>query len=156
MKHLECLVDLPIERLIFSSAFLNKDESLLQQAKALFGQQAIQCLLPLKRSEKGIEIYHPGSNKSLTLSEIDFNLIESLANEIVLVDIEHEGQKDAFNWALLDQLQFRVDKIVVTGGIGKQTVREAADRQIASVLIDNKVLHTEFSVSGYKNAKALR
>ena len=155
LEHLNLLKDLPIERLVFSSAFLEGNTELITSAKNLFGHQAIQCLLPIMKKNNMVYVYHSSKSRYIPLSEVDIGVINELANEIVLVDLLHEGLKNQFDWSLLDMMPFLNDKIIISGGVGKETLRCARDREVASVLIDNKVLHQEYSISGYKHATVL-
>jgi imidazole glycerol phosphate synthase subunit HisF len=154
-EHLQHLADLPIERLVFSTAFLDGNEDLLNAAKNSFGHQAIQCLLPLKRIDNRVCVYHSGLSRSISLDDIDTAFINSFANEIILVDTENEGSQNNFDWSLLNDIPFDRNKIVVSGGIGKICVKQAQENNLASVLIDNKVLHKEYSISGFKHAAVL-
>ncbi|MFA0568262.1 HisA/HisF-related TIM barrel protein [Vibrio gallaecicus] len=154
-EHLQHLTDLPIERLVFSTAFLDGNEDLLNAAKNSFGHQAIQCLLPLKRIDNRVCVYHSGLSRSISLDDIDTAFINSFANEIILVDTENEGSQNTFDWSLLNDIPFDRNKIVISGGIGKICVKQAQENNLASVLIDNKVLHKEYSISGFKHAAVL-
>ena len=155
VEHLKSLTDLPIERLIFSSAFLDGNKDLISQAKDLFGHQAIQCLLPLAYRKEGVFVYHSGLSDYIAIEDIDIEFINTSANEIILVDTQNEGQKNSFDWSLIDGLPFEYKKLIISGGIGKKSIHKAYKKQLASVLIDNKVLHTEYSISGFKHATIL-
>ena len=155
VEHLKCLTDLPIERLIFSSAFLDGNKDLISMAKDLFGNQAIQCLLPLAWKKEGLFVYHSGLSDYIAIEALDIELINASANEIILVDTKNEGQGNAFDWSLIDGLPFEHKKLIISGGIGKNCIHKAYKKQLASVLIDNKVLHTEYSISGFKHATIL-
>jgi phosphoribosylformimino-5-aminoimidazole carboxamide ribonucleotide (ProFAR) isomerase len=155
LEHLKLLQDLPIERLIFSSAFIEQNEKLILSAKNLFGHQAIQCLLPITRKGTEIWVYNSSKNNYTSLTSVDIQFINELANEVVLFDITHEGMSNSFDWSLLKNMPFDSKKIVVSGGIGKADIQKSQVNGIASVLIDNKILHQEYSISGYKHATAL-
>ncbi|TMP59519.1 hypothetical protein CWB77_13650 [Pseudoalteromonas sp. S1610] len=155
LEHLKLLKGLPIERLIFSSAFLEKNEKLILAAKKLFGHQAIQCLLPIIIKSNEIQVYNPSTNDYMTLDSVDTQFINTLANEIILFDTEHEGMNDSFDWLILKNIPFDHNKVIVSGGIGKGDVKKAKQNKIASVLVDNKILHQEYSITGYKNAAKL-
>jgi len=152
IEHLNLLKGLPIERIIFSSAFLEKKRELITLAKDLFGHQAIKCLLPICYQNNKVHVYHSSLGNYVPLSNIDTKFIDELANEIVLFDTQHEGGKDQFDWLLLSGIPFPLEKIIISGGIGKKTKLSAQQQNIASVLIDNKVLHQEYSILDYKYA----
>ncbi|ACH65174.1 putative imidazole glycerol phosphate synthase subunit hisf2 [Aliivibrio fischeri MJ11] len=152
IEHLNSLNNLPIERLIFSSAFLDENKELIGKAKDLFGHQAIQCLLPLLRKKEELFVYHSSLSDYVPIKEINIEFINELANEIILIDTKNEGKENKFDWSLIDDVPFDWKKIIISGGIGKSCIAEAHKKKLASVLIDNKVLHTEYSISGLKHA----
>jgi phosphoribosylformimino-5-aminoimidazole carboxamide ribonucleotide (ProFAR) isomerase len=151
-KQLEQIANLPVERLIFSSAFLDGNFDLIEDAAKTFGKQAIQCMLPLRIVQGSVEVFHSSRGEFSHLSLYDASLISSLANEIIVYDTEGEGFWNSFNFDLLDSLDIPKSKLVLTGGIGFDVVKRARQDGIASVLIENKVLHSEQSINVYKNA----
>jgi phosphoribosylformimino-5-aminoimidazole carboxamide ribonucleotide (ProFAR) isomerase len=152
LEHLELLRDLPIERLIFSSSFIAKDKKLINKAKNLYGQQAIQCLLPIKIIDQKIFVYYCNEAKLISINKLDLSFINNFANEVVLYDISNDGLRDSFNEQIADSLSNDYSKLVLSGGIGKETIKWAREKGLASVLVDNKVLHREYSINEYKNA----
>lgn len=150
-QHLELLEGLPVERLVFSSAFININQVLLDYARQLFGNQAIQCLLPLKEVAEKVYVYDSCKAKFIEIDKIDLPLIDELANEVVLYDTNNDGGHDSFNKSLVERLPIERRKLVITGGVGKSTINWARREALASVLIDNKVLHKEYSIRSYKN-----
>lgn len=150
--HIELLRGLPIERLVFSSAFIDQNRGLITEGKNLFGHQAIQCLLPLKLINGQLFVFHSSKSDYIPFSQLDLKFIEELANEVILVDTSHEGQVDKFQWDLVELSQLPTNKLVISGGVGKKTIKMAIKNKIASVLIDNKTLHKEYSILSYKNA----
>lgn len=154
-KHLALLKDLPVERLVFSSAFLKKDNGLLDEAKSLFGHQAIQCLLPIRMAKEDRQVFCSENATFISTDEVDFSFIQAYANEIILFDIECEGEKNRFDFEFLSSVPIDNKKIIVSGGIGQESVRIANEKGVASVMIDNKVLHKEYSISSYKYATKL-
>lgn len=151
-EYLSLLKGLPIERIIFSSAFLEKQTELITLAKDLFGHQAIICLLPMSFQQGEVCVYHSSAQRYIPLSEVDTQFIDGLSNEIVLFDTCHEGCRNQFDWSLIEEAPFTADKLIISGGVGKKTLSIARKKNIASVLIDNKVLHQEYSIMEYKNA----
>jgi imidazole glycerol phosphate synthase subunit HisF len=151
-KQIDLLHQLPIERIIFSSAFIDKNISLIQYAKDLFGNQAIQCLLPFKSNDKNeITIFHSSKNSFIDKEEIDFNFINQYANEIILYDTSSEGKENKFTHNILEQINIFSNKVIISGGVGKNDIKKAKMKSLASVLIENKVLHQEYSMKGYNN-----
>ncbi|MGV2989260.1 HisA/HisF-related TIM barrel protein [Vibrio sp. E150_011] len=152
VEHLALLSDLPIERLVFSSAFLSKNSKLLETAKDLFGHQAIQCLLPVRQQQEAIQVYCSERAIFVSQEDIDFDFIKAYANEVIVLDVTNEGHVDKFNFELLNQIPISNHKLIVSGGIGRESVRIAGEQGLASVLIENKVLHKEYSITSYKHA----
>lgn len=152
VEHLALLNDLPVERLVFSSAFLSKDHELLETAKDLFGHQAIQCLLPIQNSEGSMQVYCSEKAMFIPLSDVDFDFIQAYANEVILLDVMHEGANNQFDFELLKHIPLSHRKLIVSGGVGFESVKSAHKQALASVLVDNKVLHKEYSITGYKHA----
>ncbi|TBR41260.1 hypothetical protein CBF23_010620 [Marinomonas agarivorans] len=152
IEHLLLLKDLPVERLVFSSAFITKDYELLDKVKNLFGHQAIQCLLPIRVLNGDLEIFCSKKSEYSTVDNIDFSFIKSYANEIILFDIISEGKHNQFDFELLSTLPIENSKLIITGGISHESVAVAKKNGLASVLIDNKVLHKEYSIASCKHA----
>ena len=146
------LGDSPVERLVFSSAFLNDDEKLIKHAVDLFGHQAIQCLLPCKKEDDRLMIYACDKNEFISSENVDFDFIDKWANEIIYHDVLNEGLNNTFDFTLLNNSIFHNSRIIISGGIGYDSIKIAKKKSLASVLIDNKILHKECSIKGYKNA----
>lgn len=151
LAQLEQLSNLPIERFTFSSAFINKDETLLSVANEIFGKQAIQCVLPISSSEGLLRVFVPSINTKVDVVDLDWEFINQYADEIVVYDTDNEGYSDRFNLSQLALINAPYSKLVLTGGIGASTVRAARSLGVASVLIDNRVLYRECSMEYYRN-----
>lgn len=150
-QHLSLLQGLPIERLVLSSAFLHGEWQLTEQASQLFGKQAIQCLLPARRNGRRLEVFCPASASFQALPSEVIELIAGLCNELILVDMANEGTPNSFDFALLDALRFPPERTLLSGGIGQETVAQAAAAGIAAVLLDNRMLHAEYATDGYRH-----
>ena len=151
IEHLQLLNGLPIERLIFSSAFLNGDEHLLMAAKSLFGRQAIQCMLPFSVKGDVCSVYISSRDVSIDVDALDWVFINEHANEVIIYDTVNEGSVDGFDFNLLEKVAVPLQQIVISGGIGGNVIKKAKALGIASVLIDNKALHKEYSIRKYKD-----
>lgn len=149
---IEDLKDMPIERLIFSSAFLDKNTRFLNKAINTFGRQAIQALIPFKYIDGQMYVFNSSSSKYVHQKDIDFSYINEHSNEIILYDVINEGKKNVFDFNILEENIFPSHKLIISGGIGKNSITKAKKYNLASVLIDNNVLHNEFSIKDYKNA----
>lgn len=152
LENIKLLHNLPIERLIFSSIFFNKDIELINYATELFGHQSMQCLIPFKIENNLVEIFISDKNIFLPIKEIDFKFINKYANEIILYDTNNEGMHNQFEESICDLINIEKEKIIISGGIGKESITFAKNNHLASTIIDNKVLHNEYSIKGYKNA----
>ncbi|MFK7993551.1 MAG: HisA/HisF-related TIM barrel protein [Granulosicoccus sp.] len=150
--HLELIYGLPIERLIFSSAFLAKNESLIESAIGRFGRQSIQCMIPVFMHDNEVFVFNCSTGKKQSLKRYDFNFISDYANEVILYDCAREGQRDCFDFRILENIDIEASRLVISGGIGADSRKKADDCRVASILIDNKTLHREYSVAGYRYA----
>ena len=72
------------------------------------------------------------------------------ADEITLIDIDNEGLNDGFQMSLLENIHFPMNKVVISGGIGKKTIEVAKKQNISSAIIENRVLHSENSIADYR------
>jgi imidazole glycerol phosphate synthase subunit HisF len=153
--YIDMLHDLPIERLVFSSSFIEKDYSIIEYAIKLYGRQAIQCLLPFKFKKESLEIFFSKQDNYVSYTNIDFDKIDALSNEIILLDTVNEGTKNAFNHKIFDILNINNSKLIISGGIGKESISYAKKKNMASVIIENRILHNEYSVKEYKSAKKM-
>jgi uncharacterized protein related to proFAR isomerase len=84
---------------------------------------------------------------------LDFEFLERYANEVILFDTENEGTPNSFQKEILEEFQIGKEKIVISGGVGLETVKFAKEKSLASALIENRVLHKEFSIRSYKNGR---
>ena len=148
--HLSLVRELPVERIIFSSAFMLADRSVIDRAVSLFGCQAVQCLLPFRMSGHELEFFVSSESRFIPYKQVPFQLIDECADEVILYDTDAEGESDGFQFGILDKVPFSNSKIVICGGVGPKTVELASLKYVAAVLIDNKVLHREYSLKDYK------
>jgi len=149
-KQIEMLNSLPIERIVFSSAFLSKDQDILQETILRFGRQALQGLLPIYTDQNAIYIYNLTTSKKITLNKFDFDFLEKYANEVIIYDMENEGKINHFNFDILNHIPIKRSKLIITGGIGPICIKKAGQLNLASVLVDNKILHNEYSIENLK------
>ena len=147
----DLLHNLPVERLIFSSAFITENYKPIEHAIELYGHQAIQCAIPLGTLNGELKVFHSNSNTYISIESVNFDMIKELSNEIILIDVDNEGCNDGFNKRVLDCIDIDYNRLVISGGIGKATIKFANNNNIASVMIDNRVLHNEYSIKEYKN-----
>ena len=141
---------LPIERVVFSSQLFMSDTSVIQLATDQLGRQAIQGLLPFKYENSQLYFYNCRLRQFEQLSIAQLDLIDNLCNEIILYDIKNEGYVDKFDFRCLRLINFNLQKIVISGGIGPNVIKKANAMGLASVLIENRTLHTEYSIKDLK------
>lgn len=150
LYELDQLRRIPVERIIFSSASICNEINLLNQASQTWGKQAMQCLLPIKMVNDDIKVFLSKENNLVDLENIDFGMIGSLFNEVIIYDVDADGLTDKFNFYILDKIPLAPQKLVITGGVGLETIKTAKSLDLASVLIDNCVLHGQDSIKKYK------
>jgi phosphoribosylformimino-5-aminoimidazole carboxamide ribonucleotide (ProFAR) isomerase len=149
INSIQLLHNLPIERLVFSSAFLSKKEEVIEYSQQLFGRQSIQALLPFK-IERNVEIFSSEENRYISIRNIDFNFIKKYANETILVDTRNDGVVGKFEEDIYKYIPIEKSKLIISGGIGLDNIKRAQEIGLASALIDNRVLHKEYSIKDYK------
>ena len=139
---LKMLHRLPIERILLSSAYFEKNHLLIEEAINIFGKQALIAVLPYRvRSEK-IEFYHCRKQQ---FGDCDLDFVDAYCNEVLLYDTENEGM--AFcNVSDHSQLfSFDPSKIIFSGGINFDFIKRMRNSKCASICIDNSALHQEFN-----------
>lgn len=149
---LEKVSNLPIERICLSSAFINGNEPLLEYAIKQFGRQAVQCVLPFRYCDKTatFELFCSEENVFIPFNPEIMCLINSYANEVIFYDTSAEGLYNSFNWKILEQIDYPLDKTIISGGIGLEIINQAKKMGLAAVLIDNSSLHFEMNFSKAK------
>lgn len=152
-ESIDLLHDLPIERLIFSSEVIDKNFELISYAQKLFGHQAIQTLIPFMKKNNEYFIFNSKLNKFIAFKNIDLSFIIDNSNEIVLYDVLNEGSTNNFDESLLNILNIPTNKLLISGGIGERTIKSVKNKGIAATLIENRVLHNEFSIKEYRSGK---
>lgn len=143
LKNLTLLNNLPVERLHFSSAFINHEVKIIERAANLFGKQAIVATLPIKFIDNNLFVYNGESDSFQPLSEDVLSFISEHADELMIVDVVNEGVNESFNLKILDYLKFPSNQLIISGGIGPNIIKAARDKGIASCLVENRVLHNE-------------
>jgi len=143
LDHLKFLKNVPIERLHFSTAFTEEKLNLLKKSRDLFGKQAIVASLPVKLIDDHLYVYSRGLNRFERLKQSTISLIHNYADELMVIDVDNEGCNETFNFKILESLDFPLEQIVISGGVGPKIIAQARDQGIASCLIENRVLHHE-------------
>lgn len=148
--HVKAIQNYSVERLIFSSMAVQSRFDLLEAAASIFGRQAVQVLLPLARRNETFVVYDSAANTYRDLSDLDFKNLEVFSNELIVYDTDHDGYEDRFDFELLSAIDFPFPRLIVSGGIGKTSIQEAKQKNLASCIVENRVLHKEYSVQEMK------
>lgn len=139
------LATLPVERFILSSAFIRADTALLEAMNAHFGRQAVQALLPVSLSKNSeLKVYCCQEADEHTLTDASRAAIAGYANEIILYDRHNEGLGN-FEMALITHSQLPLERLIISGGVGRSEYRALRELGGAAMLIENRALHHEFS-----------
>ena len=146
IEQLNLLRDLPLERLVFSSALFNKESSLLKTAKNLFGKQAVIGLIPFKIRSK-LQVFNCQKNSFVSSDEI--NHLE-IVDEIILYDCSNEGSQSGFNSDIFNLLNIDPKRCVISGGVANLfNSFKNYNKTPKALAIENSILHREFSKSNY-------
>lgn len=140
----------PIERLIFSSMAIKGQFEIIEKASERYGHQAIQCLLPIKFEEGELKIYLSSESRFVDKKYIDFHKLREVSNELIIYDTSADGIPDRFSFEVMKYIDYPANRLVLTGGIGEESIKRALSEGVASVLIENRILHQEFAVNGFK------
>ena len=103
-SQISMLLGLPVERIIYSSAFLSHQVDILKETIAIFGRQAVLGLLPIYTTENGKYICNLATGEKVKLGEFDFSIIDKYANEVIIYDIVNEGRENCFNFNILQEV----------------------------------------------------
>jgi imidazole glycerol phosphate synthase subunit HisF len=140
----------PLERLILSSAYLDRDDALLLAISSRYGRQAMQAMLPVTVINGVLSVFHCREDRFIPLEQDCMDYCARFANEIILYDVRNEGVRDAFDWSITSAIGISPGQLILAGGVGKNTAKKAAESDFAAVLVENRILHQEFSVRGYR------
>lgn len=93
---------------------------------------------------KNNELY----SKNLELSLTEFkNILEDInPNEIIILDITSVGSEKGFNEKLLNEFWDMKDKLIIAGGLNKNSVKELESIGIKKVLIGTSLHSGEISI----------
>ncbi len=140
----------PIERLCLSSSFVEINRSLVEDATNLFGRQAIVSYLPIRIHKDKAQVFHCASDKFVDLTHDIIEFCSLYSDEVVIYDVEHDGDNDKFDFELLSFIDLPPSKLIISGGVGKESIQKAYELGISCSLIENRVLHRENSVEYYR------
>tara|TARA_B100000674_G_C37962224_1_gene972636 strand:+ start:1928 stop:2617 length:690 start_codon:yes stop_codon:yes gene_type:complete len=139
---LKKLHQLPIERILISSAFFEKNISLVEEAISIFGKQAIIAVLPYRLNRNKLEYYCCRDQK---FRHIDLNFIDNYSNEVMLYNTDQEGLSFLDYPDIRHLYPFKNSKVILSGGINRHFIKKIRHEGFAAVSIDNSSLHHEFN-----------
>ena len=136
---------LPFERLVFSSQLFIENNDLIEESTKLLGRQAIVGCLPFNFINDKLMIFNSKQNKFCSFEELNRNQLD-LCDELLIYDTSNEGFRNLFNSQVFDNNYLKTRKLILSGGIISKKNLETSNLNIASVLIENRVLHKEYSI----------
>jgi hypothetical protein len=90
-------------------------------------------------------IFNSKQNKFCSFEELNRNQLD-LCDELLIYDTSNEGFTNLFNSKVFDNNYLKTRKLILSGGIISKKNLETSNLNIASVLIENRVLHKEYSI----------
>lgn len=138
---------LPFERLIFSSQLFSNKNNLIKKSSNLLGRQAIVGCLPFKIINNKLTIFNSGENKFLSFEDLNKKQLD-LCDELIIYDTFNEGSSNKFEDIVLENNYLRGRKLILSGGVVTENIKASYDN-IASKLIENRVLHKEYSIKRF-------
>lgn len=142
-ERIDMVRSLSFERLIFSSCLLSNTD-IISYTRNLTGKQAIVGSIPLKYKNSSLMMFNSMLNKFVSIETIDSKNL-SICDELIVTDCKGEGSLNSFNMNLLNHELFKSKKIIVSGGV-KSNKSIMKEKKIVSILVENKVLHSEYSL----------
>ena len=134
---------LPAERYSFCSSVIANDLRPIEQVTKKLGRQSVVGCMPVKLSGHFVEIYYPKENRFIEMTKSLLGIFTANCDELLVYDVEADGQKKGFNFKLLEKLQIAPSKTIISGGITKKDVNYAELIGLCAVQLDNSILHYE-------------
>lgn len=134
---------LPAERYSFCSSLISNELASIKAVSKTLGLQSVVGCMPVRLIEDQLEIYHPTNGVFVSLSQ---NIQRSFADncdEVIVYDVESDGQKTGFNFDILDKLSMGLSKTIISGGVRKTDVSRANEFGLNAIHVDNSCLHFE-------------
>lgn len=145
IEDLKFFHNLPLERVCLNSAFLEGKNSLIKKVKESYGKQSIIYTMPLKIFKGQLYIYNSCKNSFLLLNQRKIEKFKDFINEYYIIDTDNEGYENKFNFDLIKRLNIEPSKIIISGGIGAETIKIAKKLNLASVIIENRYFYKELN-----------
>ena len=146
------------ERVCLDS-LLHENLNEVEKIAKRLGAQAVVGCLPIGIDKNGEAYWYNYQTKQKCL--IDERLLslikEELISEILLVDWQHEGYEEAFDFRILELFKNYNVPLIVFGGLSSSKVlKKAFDvSQVVSAVIGNKLNYSELAVQKLKKQLSL-
>ena len=137
------LKELPAERYSFCSSLVENQVKPIEEIMSVLGRQSIIGVMPLKICRGEIRLFNPKAGLFTPLTDEISSRYEEFCDEIVIYDVSSDGLKSGFNFKLLENIPFRSEKIILSGGIINSDISIAQEIGCSAVYVDNSVLHYE-------------
>ena len=90
-------------------------------------------------------IFNSKKNKFFPISKYKLNFYKDYINEYLIIDTLNEGKEDKFNFEILEKLNIRKNKLIISGGVGPKVIKIAKKNKISSVIIENRNFYKELN-----------
>lgn len=137
------LKQLPAERYSFCSLLVENQIEPIKEIMSVLGRQSIVGVMPLKIDKGELKIFNPASGNFIPLTDEICFRYDEYCDEIVIYDVSSDGFKSGFNFSILENIAFRLQKLIISGGIVKSDISTAKEMGCSAVFIDNSALHYE-------------
>lgn len=138
-------------------ALLHEAPRTVELLSKRLGAQALVASLPLKRSDGEVLWFNYRTRACTPLSSEVLALLSSgTISEAMVIDYEHEGFRQGFDRALVDDLPFEETPIIVFGGVSERAQMEdlLGIPRVVAVAIGNFLNYREHAVRHFKQQLA--
>jgi phosphoribosylformimino-5-aminoimidazole carboxamide ribonucleotide (ProFAR) isomerase len=135
---------LSFERLIFSSNLFLEDSKVLDYTISTIGKQAVVGCIPFKFIKDRLMIFNSFKNSFFDFTDINFDQI-NMCDELLVYDCLNEGKSESFDGKVLENSFFSDKRLIISGGVDINSKIDC-HKNIASMLIENRILHKEYSI----------
>jgi imidazole glycerol-phosphate synthase subunit HisF len=141
------------ERVCVDSVLSVDSEEVVRMARHL-GGQAIVASLPVHKSEGVFQLYDYQTKKPRSSFGDLVDLVnEGAVSELVVIDAQNEGHKEAFNFGVLDLFEDIDSPLIVFGGLSEpdQIAKAFSCPKIEAVAVGNSLSYREHAVQRLKS-----
>ena len=114
------------------------------------GRQSMVASIPFIVQNGSFMVYHSKSDVFKFVKGNFWNRVKENFNEIILLDAESEGSKNGFDFSVLDDVDFPIERTLISGGLTKSDINKAQKMNLAGVSIDNFTLYSEYSIGSLR------